>query len=72
MLHIVAFTVVSILLVAVTAGIAVMLYAARDGVSRALQGIVPVPAPVIVEPSRVRVVRTARGRRVMPPLRAAA
>ena len=72
MLHVVAFTFFTILLTAVTMGLGLMLYVARGSIARALQVAPAAPAPIAVDVSRIRVLRTSRDRRAMPPLRAAA
>lgn len=72
MLHLFAFTVVSMLFLSCAVGLTVMLSAARDDILRALRLEVGTP-PVVQRPERrVRVVSRTRTQRIMPPLRAAA
>jgi len=72
MLHLFAFTMVSMLLLSCAAGLTVMLSAARDDILRALRLEVETP-PVRLRPERrVRVVNRTRTQRLTPSLRAAA
>lgn len=72
MLHFIAFSFFTALLLTMLSGISFLLIASREKIERALRLGQTEVQPLAPKSSRIRVLRTAGGRRFTSPLRAAA